>query len=235
MNTYAKLGIAAVVAVVLVGGAIALLRPGASSNVGGAPSAAPSAAPSVAPSVAPSPSPALSPAASPPSTADWTAFTSDRYGYTLSYPAISTGMPGSPGPAPTEVQPASRDWSLENDGEMFTTIETAERTFQATDLFVMGPNDNQIAVTVFAAPIPAGTSEDEWIASYYEASAVPPQCSALTSARPITVDGVAGRLDTCSDAQAFVFRDGRVYVFSVWQPDHEALLEAFLSTVKFTG
>jgi hypothetical protein len=132
------------------------------------------------------------------------------------------------------VEPASRGWTLENDGAMFTTIETATEAFKATDLFVMGPDNSQIAVTVFAAPIPAGTSEDEWIAAYNKASSRPPACTEKIAWQPITVGGVAGRLDACEDAQAFVVRDGRIYVFSVWQPDHTALLEAFLSTVKFT-
>jgi hypothetical protein len=63
MNTNAKLGAAAVAAVVLVVGGFALLRPGASSDVGGTPSAVPSAAPSAAPlpSAAPSVAPSLAP------------------------------------------------------------------------------------------------------------------------------------------------------------------------------
>jgi hypothetical protein len=61
MNTYAKLGAAAVAAVVLVVGGFALLRPGASSDVGGTPSALPSAAPSALPSAAPSVAPSIAP------------------------------------------------------------------------------------------------------------------------------------------------------------------------------
>jgi hypothetical protein len=167
------------------------------------------------------------------STADWVPFSSGRYGYTAAYPATSAGMPGSTGSAPTEVVPASRYWSIENDGEMFTTIETAERAFQATDLFVMGPDGSQIAITGFAGAVPAGMSKDEWIATYNEAQNRPEACSGTIDWRPVTVDGLAGRLDPCADAQAFVFRDGVVYVFSIWQPDQVALLEAFLSTVKW--
>ncbi|HLA16604.1 MAG TPA: hypothetical protein VJZ72_06845, partial [Candidatus Limnocylindrales bacterium] len=92
VNNYAKMALTAVVAVVVVVGGIALLRPGTSSGPGGAPSVAPSTEPS--PSVAPSPSTAPSPAPSPEvvSTAGWTAFSSDRYGYQISYPPTSTGI-----------------------------------------------------------------------------------------------------------------------------------------------
>jgi hypothetical protein len=54
MNNYARIALTAGVAVVVVVGGIALLRPGESSGPGGAPSAAPSTEPSVAPSTAPS-------------------------------------------------------------------------------------------------------------------------------------------------------------------------------------
>jgi hypothetical protein len=60
MNNYGRMAVTAVVAVVVVVGGVALLRPGDSSGPGGAPSVAPSTEPSVAPSIAPSavPSPA---------------------------------------------------------------------------------------------------------------------------------------------------------------------------------
>jgi hypothetical protein len=229
INSYARMAVAALVAVVLVGSGIAVLVPGGPAGPGGAPS--PSASPSAAPSPSPSPSP--SPAATPVTTTDWQSFISGRYGYRAAYPPTSTGMPGSTGPAPTEVTPASRDWSIEKDGAMFTTIDTFMQAAEATDLVVMGPDGSKIAITGFAAAVPAGMSEDDWIAAYNTAQNRPSRCTTAIDWRPITVDGAAGRLDPCGDAQAFVFRDGRVYVFSIWQPDHVALLEAFLSTVRW--
>lgn len=53
--------------------------------------------------------------------------------------------------------------------------------------------------------------------------------------QPISVDGHPGSIavnEACEDAQAFVLIDGRIHVFAIWRAE-EALLEAFLSTVKF--
>ena len=59
-------------------------------------------------------------------------------------------------------------------------------------------------------------TEDAWLASYYEGGAF---CATMPIFVPITVDGHAGRLDTCFDAQAIVFIGQRVYVFSIWRAD----------------
>jgi hypothetical protein len=51
----------------------------------------------------------------------------------------------------------------------------------------------------------------------------------------ITVDGQPALFnpDACDASQAFVFVGDRAYVFSVWREDQQALLKAFLSTVRF--
>ena len=82
----------------------------------------------------------------------------------------------------------------------------------------------------FAADVPAGTTEDAWLTSYYAGGAF---CPTMPTFVPITVDGHAGRLDTCFDAQAFVFVGHRVYVFLVYRTDEQPLFRAFLSTVRF--
>ena len=82
----------------------------------------------------------------------------------------------------------------------------------------------------FAADVPAGTSEDAWLTSYYAGAAF---CQTMPTFVPITVDGHAGRLDTCFDAQAFVFVGHRVYVFLVYRTEEQPLFRAFLSTVRF--
>ncbi len=86
------------------------------------------------------------------------------------------------------------------------------------------------AVLGFAADVPAGTSEDAWLASYYAGSAF---CPTMPTFVPITVDGHPGRLDPCYDAQAFVFVGNRVYVFVIYQTEMQPLFRAFLSTVRF--
>jgi len=218
MNTYAKLGVAAVVAVLLVGGGIALLRPGTSSGPGGAPSVAPSSAPSVAPSPSPSPSPAPSPI----STADWVPFASARYGYTLAYPASHTGVTGATVSAPTEVIPAQRDFVIGTDRITVSGDDIAN------DWFILGPDGNQIGVAGFAGTVPDGMSEDELI----DASFGP--CPGRAT-EAVTVDGHPGRLDVgCELSIATVVIGDRAYMFAEGHGVYQDLLKAFLSTVRFT-
>ena len=84
-------------------------------------------------------------------------------------------------------------------------------------------------MTGFAADVPAGTTEDAWLTSYYAGSSF---CPTMPTFVPITVDGHPGRLDPCYDAQAFVFVGNRVYVFLIYRTGDQPLFRAFLSTVK---
>jgi hypothetical protein len=220
MNTYAKLGIAAVFAVVLVGGVVALLRSGATSNVGGAPSAALSAVPSVAPS------PRASPAATPISTTDWVPFTSERYGYQISYPPSHTGTTGSTVSAPTIVAQAQRDFVFGTD-QFEATSENAP-----TDRIILGPDGREIAFAGFAATVPAGTSVDDIINASFASLGLGPRCES----EPVSIDGHPGRLDVCGlDISIAVAMVGdRAYVFNQGRGAAEKdLMMAFLSTVRF--
>jgi hypothetical protein len=85
-------------------------------------------------------------------------------------------------------------------------------------------------VAAFAVDVPAGTSEAEWLTSYYAGSLF---CPTAPTFVPITVDGHLGRLDTCYDAQAIVFVGQRVHVFIILRTGDQPLLRAFLSTVTF--
>jgi hypothetical protein len=86
MNTYAKVAVAAV-AVIAVGAiGLAVLRPGTSPGVGGQPTASPSL----------SPSPSASPSASPvPPPALTETFTSERHGFSISYPTGWVARPAT--------------------------------------------------------------------------------------------------------------------------------------------
>ena len=85
MNNFAKVAIAAVVVIAVGALGLSVLRPSSSSNVGGQPTASPSPSPS--PSFSPSPS-SPSPSASVVSPAALTeTFTSERHGFSISYPA----------------------------------------------------------------------------------------------------------------------------------------------------
>ena len=185
------------------------------SNRAGGPGSTPvpfvSAAPSATASPSPSPSVAPTPTATPPSTVGWHPFTSSHYGYKIAYP---------PTWAATQ---ATRDWVVATDPL------AAPGPGGALDVFVGGPNGNQTAVFGFAADVPAGTSEDAWLTSYYAGRTY---CPTMPTFVPITVDGHPGRLDPCYDAQAFVFVGHRVYVFVIFRTGMQPLFKAFLSTVK---
>jgi hypothetical protein len=237
MNSYAKLAIAAVVVVVVAIGGLALLRPGGSSAPGGAPTATPSPTPS--PSAAPSGSTAASP--SPISTTDWVPFTSDRYGYTISYPPTHTGMPGSTKSAPTFVGQAQRDFVFGTDrfeaeaGRVIGEPTIQKLESNALDWIVFGPDGYQIGFWGFAETIPAGTSVDDIISQNVgteDPIGVPlPTCES----EPTTIDGQPGRFDVCGDSVsiAVVIIDDRAYVFIQGRGSvTKDLMLAQLSTVQ---
>ena len=200
------IGAAAIVVVVLAGAY--LLGPPASGPAAGGPTPSPSIArPSASPSAAPTPT------ATPPPTGDWLPFSSSHYGYRIAYP---------PTWAATQ---ATRDWDVATDPL------AAPAPGGALDVFLGSPpNGIETAVFGFAADVPAGTSEDAWLTSYYAGGTY---CPTMPTFLPITVDGHPGRLDQCYDAQAFVFVGNRVYVFVIFQTEEQPLFRAFLSTVKF--
>jgi hypothetical protein len=210
MNPLARIAAAAIVVVAVLGGAIYLTAPG--GGVGGGPPA--SAGPSPAPSAVPSPSvsAAPTPTATPPSTVGWLPFTSSHYGYTIAYP---------PTWAATQ---ATRVWAVATDP--LAVVGPGG----VLDVFLGNPpNGPQTGVFGFAADVPAGTSEDAWLTSYYAGRNY---CATMPTFVPITIDGHPGRLDPCFDAQAFVFVGHRVYVFVIYQTEMQPLFRAFLSTVK---
>ena len=202
--------IAAAAAIVLVVGGLSAF---VLANRSGGPGATPNPLVSVAPSAIPSATAAPSPEATPVSTAGWLAFTSSHYGYNIAYP---------PTWAATQ---ATRDW--------VSTTDPVASPGPGKDLDVflgIPPNGPETAVFGFAADVPAGTSEDAWLASYYAGRNY---CPTTPTFVPITVDGHPGRLDPCYDAQAFVFIGNRVYVFVIFRTEQQPLFRAFLSTVRF--
>jgi hypothetical protein len=185
------------------------------SNRGGGPGGTPAPSVSAALAATPSPSPsaAPTPTATPPPTLGWLPFSSSHYGYTIAYP---------PTWAATQ---ATRDWVVANDPL------AAPAPGGALDVLLgIPPNGPETAVFGFATVVPAGTSEDAWLASYYAGRTY---CPTMPTFLPITVDGHPGRLDPCYDAQAFVFVGNRVYIFVIYQTNMQPLFRAFLSTVRF--
>ena len=158
------------------------------------------------------PSPTVSPALSPTSAAegsqapaDWPRYTSAQYGFTIGHPSDWT------------LRKAYRPWSIEEDLNDVMLSAGADGFLSA---------DEYLYVNAWMTPLAAGQSDAEWLA------AVCPTCGDLP-ARAITVDGHPGSLVTgVSESLAYVFADGKVYVFGVWRPGYEPLLEQFLSTVR---
>ena len=214
MPTYLRLAAGiAIVAVVGVGAVLFLNR---GSCVGGRATPAPTLAPTASPTAAPTPFVAPSP--TPPSTVGWIPFTSPQYGYQISYP-----------PTWQEDNAATRNWVLATDRLASTAgaMNGSADHFNGDGLGLSG----NTAVTGFAADVPAGTSEDAWLMSYYAGAAFCP--TVMPNFVAITVDGHPGRLDPCYDAQAIVFIGKRVYVFAIHRTDNQPLFASFLSTVKF--
>lgn len=212
MNPLARMAVAAVALVVVVGGAVYLLSPTGTSpgGVGGGPPS------TTAPS--PSPSPTTGPA--PSASAARLPFTSTRYGYSLSMPAGWRTIP------------STRAWTL--------TVDRNDWMSPGSDQYRAA--GDSLLFTVFAAPIPSGTTGADWIAAYVkpDAKSSPGSCSLVpvdlggtsVDGHPATFRDEFGQGD-CGGTWAFVPVGSRVFVFTVWLPDNHDLLKESLSTVTF--
>ncbi len=217
MTTLPKLAIgAAAVLAIVIGGAF-FLRPGSSDlGAGGGPAA--TSTPIATTSPSPSPSQTASPTPSPDSldTATWVPFSSSRYAYSMKHPASWT------------TSPSTRAWTLATDRTDWLTT--------ASDGFHAG--DGTVYFSVFAAPIPAGTTAAQWIATYHgQANPCPetPLDIGTTSvgghAATMTVE--SSGIPDCGGDHAYVQIGSKMYVFSVWLDQREGLFKAFVSTVVF--
>jgi hypothetical protein len=179
----------------------------------------PSVAPSTLPTVSASPSASGTSSSTPSvSTAGWVPFSSARYGYDITYPTDWT------------AQQSTRQWSLATDQKDWLT--TAADNFRGTN----------VRFTAFAVDLPAGTSSDTWIASYFgpDGKASPDPCGhTAIDLGTKQVDGhpvafwVEDDTATCGGTTGFVVVNGRLHVFTIWLSRQEPMLEALLSTVKF--
>lgn len=188
---------AALVAVVVV--ALVAFRPGLSPDVGTMPSS------STIPSTIPSPTDV-------PPVADWVAFTSPFYGYTVRHPAGWTvipatehyGLPESADLYPQFDKIDSGDWSFTGLGMRLRDGETSEEWLQA----------------YFGDTIESG---DECTPGRSEWEAV------VIDSQPASI------VHTCAPAlDTFVFAEDRVYIFSAFGHlvDDRPLFESFLSTIS---
>jgi hypothetical protein len=216
---------AAAVAIVLASGLVSAL---VLSNRAGRPSSttAPSEPGGSAATVTASGSPAPPSAPASASTAGWGTFTSSQYGFEIGYPPTWT------------ARSATIDWVFARDHNLDFPMGPQ------TDSFT-GGRDGNPAMMAFAADVPAGMSDDDFVAGLYsyltspqgEPSVGPSGDCTITNPTEqlVTVDGRPGRImnsDCPPESKAFVFIGQRVYVFAIFDLNRRGLLPTFLSTVK---
>ena len=173
MNSYTKFAIAAVAVVAIGAVSLALLRPGASPGIGGQPAA----------SSAPSPPPSDSPATAPALTET---FTSERHGFSISYPAGWVTRPA------TEAWTSSFPNFASSDGDV---IYNPDR--DAGHLWVM-----------VASQPHAGRSAEQWVDDQLTGLSSAGICEAPREA--IVIDGAQGGI--CSSSVAVVSAGDRGYI-----------------------
>ena len=214
-------------AVVVIAGVI-YLRPGATSNVGGAPPT-PSAAPSVSPTSASSPS--LDPSS-------WVTYSSSLYGFDIGHPDDWT------------VSPAERAWDLETDAKDWQSPATEDFISPAGDVRVsawlipVDPGTNFEPGTT----VEGWAAVESWIKEVY-CPKTDPRCTVTRDqAVPLCLekrDCHPGLLILGPDEVQAFFKGTdlgeQMVAVTVWRPDEDPsvtpyggsrrLLEAFLSTM----
>lgn len=188
--------VAAIAVVVVVGvAAFSLFRP--SSGVGGVATPPPTLTPS-----APAPSPSPQPTANANDPTTWTAYTSDRYGFTVSHPADWT------------VRPATHNWTSPTDGMT-----------NATEGFI-APGQ-AVLVSAWSVAVTPGTTADTWIQAYCPKSTEP--CTGIKGRSVAeSLDGHAGVLvPFTNDVHSFFLINNRMYVVAEWRPNADRTVSIF--------
>jgi hypothetical protein len=190
MNTFAKLAVAAVAVIAIGVLGLTFLPPGG-SGVGGAPAATPSATATAtaAPTATAVPTPTPAPAPTgPPLTGQ---FTSERHGFSISYPEGWS------------TRPATGPW----------TTGVVDFFNEGSDLLQPGDPGNPF-VALASQPLGDRTRE-EWEADVWQIliDDDPGTASCASSAEPITIDGAMG-ITACNTA--LVTDGGRGYAVMLW-------------------
>jgi hypothetical protein len=202
MNPFARTAIAVLAVIVVISGAVYLLRPGA--EVGGVP-ATPTASPVPTRS-------GTQPGASSTAidTGTWIPFSSARHGYSISHPSDWT------------VTPATRPWPV--------GVQGAVPPDPMLDVFT-GPGDLRRQFVVLSQPLPNGVTSADWLASYERsAPSMPSACwPAPAEMEQVTLDGqsawVHGGQANCGFIEAIAFAGGRVYELTGYFPVNGAVFD----------
>jgi hypothetical protein len=201
MNSLSRLAAAA--AIVLAVGGLSIFA--LSNRNGGGPGAQPSPSPSLAPSV----SPPASSTPGPLDTATWKQYVSNRYGFSISYPADWV------------LTPARHDWTL--------AVDAKDVLGGGADHFELQVPNQGVGVNAWSVAVEAGQTAASWLDSYCQLNTKP--CTGIDQRSiPAQMDGHAGVIVAFTDdVQAFFLVDGRMYVVACWRPNTDP------SVVKYSG
>lgn len=206
------LGTAALIAVVVVGAFF--LGPPSSTNVGGAPNPTPSA----------TASPTASPAPQTPSsdlldTSTWTTYVSERYGFSIAYPADWRS---------DDRPPPDHDWTLANDTPSFEST--------ATENFVLPIENQGIRVSAWSVAVDPGTTVEAWIEAYCTAEGAP--CPNVSDLAIEVIEGGSLQrvlLVNVADApHAFFLNADRILVIACWQSDDAPSVAKYGGSLRLT-
>jgi hypothetical protein len=181
MNTYAKIAVAAVAVVAIGAVGLAVLRPGSSPGVGGPPITSPSLSP------APSASSGAS-AVAPPALTE--TFTSERHGFSTSYPAGWV------------ARPATEPWT------------TGFPSFESTDVDVIydpAQDTGHLWIAVASQPL-AGKSGEQWVDDTLTGLSSAGICEPPNER--VTIDGAQGGM--CASSVAVVTAPDRGYLILLY-------------------
>jgi hypothetical protein len=193
MNTVTKVAIAAVVVIAVGALGLSVLRPPSSSSVGGQPTASPSSAPSSSPSSSPSATPITPPVLT-------ESFTSERYGFSISYP---TGWATRPGTDP------------------WTTGLPDFGSTQGDVIHDPNQDDGHLWITVTSQPL-AGKTGAQWVDDTLTGLNDVQACE--SPIEPVTIDGGQGQ--SCNSAMAAASAGDRGYLMYLYASDDDPSLPA---------
>jgi len=204
MNSLSRLAAAA--AIVLAVGGLSIFA--LSNRNGGGPGAQPSPSPSLAPSV----SPPASSTPGPLDTATWKQYVSNRYGFSISYPADWV------------LTPARHDWTL--------AVDAKDVLGGGADHFELQVPNQGVGVNAWSVAVEAGQTAASWLDSYCQLNTKP--CTGIDQRSiPAQMDGHAGVIVAFTDdVQAFFLVDGRMYVVACWRPNDDPSVAKYSGAIK---